>query len=74
MRVRELTLIEKLESCIEIVEEDCIDNYKDFVLQTLQTTILKLTPMKYNVHSCNILGCMMCDNPKEAFFEDTWKI
>jgi len=69
MNTRELTLIEKLESCIEIIEEDCTVNYKDFVLQALQESILKLTPRKTMVHSCNIPGCLACGNPERSGYE-----
>ena len=42
--IRELTLIEKLEACIEIIDESAIDSYYEFLVETLQEAILKLTP------------------------------
>ncbi len=64
MSIKELALIEKLESCIEIVSEGRVDNYQHFLIQTLQEAILKLTPRKNKVHSCDIPGCLACGNPE----------
>ena len=70
MAFRELTLIEKLESCIEIIEEDCVDNYREFMITTLQESIIKITPRKKIIHSCDIAGCASCGNPEEYDYEN----